>query len=184
MQPLRPGWLKDAPVPPLDPALECQRLQVLRSLNLLAAAELPQVDAFCARVQEHFGVEVVLVTVVDRERQIVKARVGTDFEGSSRPDAFCDVLIQSDEILVVPDARDDPRFAANPLVTGPPFIRFYAGAPLIYMRDIRLGGICLLDTRPRDFTSDEQAELADHAEEVMILLIEHELDRFSNALKR
>jgi GAF domain-containing protein len=182
--PSRPGWLKDALVPGMDSALEFQRLQVLRSLHLLAIDELPQVEAFCGRVQERFGVEMVLVTVVDRERQIVKARVGTNFEGSPRPDAFCDHLIRSDEVLVVPDARADRRFAANPFVSGEPFIRFYAGAPLIYMRDIRLGGLCLLDTRPRDFSQDERAALADMAEEVMILLIEHELDRFSDALKR
>jgi GAF domain-containing protein len=169
---------------PMDPALEFQRLQVLRSLHLLAVAELPLVDAFCGRVQERFGVEMVLVTVVDRERQIVKSRVGTNFQGSSRPDAFCDHLIQSDEVLVVPEARQDPRFETNPLVTGAPFIRFYAGAPLIYMRDIRLGGLCLLDTRPREFAANDRAELSDMAEEVMILLIEHELDRFSDALKR
>jgi GAF domain-containing protein len=168
----------------MDPTLEFQRLQVLHSLNLLAAAELPQVDAFCVRVREHFGVEMVQVTVVDRERQIVKARVGTDFEGSPRPDAFCDHLIRSDEVLVVPDAQKDARFAANPLVTGAPFIRFYAGAPLIYMRDIRLGGLCLLDTRARDLSLEERAVLADMAEEVMMLLIENELDRFSDALKR
>ena len=165
----------------MDPTLEFQRLQVLHSLNLLAAAELPQVDAFCVRVRERFGVEMVLVTVVDRERQIVRAGVGTDVKETSRPDAFCDHLIRSDEVLVVPDAQKDARFAANPLVTGAPFIRFYAGAPLIYMRDIRLGGLCVLDTRPREFGPDEQAELADMADEVMFSILEQEMERFSHA---
>ncbi len=170
-------------MPDPERALEVQRLQILQSLHLLATPLLPQVETFCGRVQQHFGVEMVLVTVVDRDRQIVKARVGTDFEGSLRPDAFCDHLIRSDEVLVVPDARQDPRFAANPLVTGAPFIRFYAGAPLIYMRDVRLGGLCLLDTKPRNLNAAEQAELAEMAEEVMILIIENELDRFSGALR-
>ena len=81
----------------------------------------------------------------------------------------------------MPDATQDPRFAANPLVTGEPFIRFYAGAPLIYMRDIRLGGLCLLDTKPREFTPGEQAELAEMADEVMLVILEQEMDRFSEA---
>jgi GAF domain-containing protein len=107
--------------------LEFQRLQVLQSLHLLDTSAMPMLENVCRQVQERFDVEMVLVTVVDRERQVVKARVGTGFEGSPRPDAFCDHLIRSDEVLVVPDARRDPRFAANPLVTGEPFIRFYAG---------------------------------------------------------
>jgi GAF domain-containing protein len=125
----------------------------------------------------------VLVTVVDRERQIVKARVGTDFAGSSRPDAFCDHLIRSDEVLVVEDARQDPRFTENPLVTGEPFIRFYAGAPLIYMQDIRLGGLCLLDTQPRELTPLDRAELAVMADDVMMSILEAEMNRLGDGLR-
>jgi GAF domain-containing protein len=167
----------------MDPRLEFQRLEVLRSLHLLTAPSLPKVEEFCREVQARFEVEMVLVTVVDRERQIVKARIGTDFEGSSRPDAFCDHLFRSDEVLVVPDARQDPRFVQNPLVTGAPFIRFYAGAPLIYMRDLRLGGLCLLDTRPRNLGTAEQTELAQMADEVMMLILEHEMTRLGDALR-
>jgi GAF domain-containing protein len=167
----------------MDPHLEFHRLQVLRSLHLLDAASLPTLDGLTERAQARFGVEMVLVTIVDRERQIVKARVGTGFEGSPRPDAFCDHLIRTDEVLVVPDARLDPRFAANPLVTGEPFIRFYAGAPLIYSDDLRLGGLCLLDTRPRDLTAPDRAELVQMADEVMVLIYEQEMDRLGKALK-
>ena len=167
----------------IDRRREYERLQVLQSLDVLGAPALPRVDEFCQRVQERFAVEMVIVTLVDRERQIVKARVGTDFAGSPRPDAFCDHLIRSGEVLVVTDAREDPRFAASPLVTGEPFIRFYAGAPLIYMSDIRLGGLCLLDTEPREMGEGDRAALADMAEEVMMLFIEHELERFSDALR-
>ena len=126
---------------------------------------------------------VSLVTIVTADRQIVRAEVGTDLKETSRPDAFCDHLIRSDDVLVVRDAREDSRFAANPLVTGEPFFRFYAGAPLIYMRDIRLGGLCVLDTQPREFGPDEQAELAEMADEVMFSILEQEMDRFSDALR-
>ena len=167
----------------MDPRLEFQRLQVLRNLHLLGTSSIPELDELCEQVQERFGVGMVLVTVVDRERQIVKARVGTDFAGSSRPDAFCDHLIRSDEALVVPDAQRDPRFASNPLVTGAPFIRFYAGAPLIYMQDIRLGGLCLLDTNPRDFTPLDEAALVQMADQAMLLIIEQEMERLGQALR-
>lgn len=69
-------------------------------------------------------------------------------------------------------------------MTGAPFIRFYAGAPLIYMQDVRLGGLCLLDTKPRDLTATDYAELAELADEVMILILEHEMERFSDALRQ
>lgn len=168
----------------MDPRLEFQRLQVLRSLHLLDGSTVLELEELCKQVQERFEVEMVLVTIIDRERQIVKARAGTDFEGSSRPDAFCDYLIRSDDVLVVRDARRDPRFASNPLVTGAPFIRFYAGAPLIYMQDVRLGGLCLLDTTPRDFTAVDQVELAGMADEVMHFILEHEMERLGGALKQ
>jgi GAF domain-containing protein len=167
----------------MNPRVEFQRLEVLRSLHLLTAPSLPEVEGFCKEVQDRFDVEMVLVTVVDRERQLVKARIGTDFEGSTRPDAFCDHLIRSDKVLVVPDARQDPRFVQNPLVTGAPFIRFYAGAPLIYMRDLRLGGLCLLDTQPRNLAAAEKTELAQMADEVMMLILEHEMSRLGDALR-
>ena len=118
-----------------------------------------------------------LVTLIDSDRQVVKAGVGTDLQETPRSAAFCDYTIRADEVLVVPDAKEDPRFASNPLVTGVPFIRFYAGAPLTYLRDVRLGAFCLLDTEPRDFSPQEQAELAILADEVVVAIIQHEFDR-------
>jgi GAF domain-containing protein len=170
-------------VPGLDHHLEFQRLQVLQSLHVLTSPPQPELEEICRRAQERFQVAVALVTIVTADRQIVRAGVGTDVKETSRPDAFCDHLIRADEVLVVPDTTQDPRFAANPLVTGKPFIRFYAGAPLIYMRDIRLGGLCVLDIQPREFRPDEQAELADMADEVMFSILEQEMDRFSDALR-
>ena len=123
---------------------------------------------------------VALVTIVTADRQIVRAGVGTDLKETPRPDAFCDHLIRADEVLVVPDTTQDPRFAANPLVTGEPFIRFYAGAPLIYRRDIHLGGFCLLDPQPRKLSAEEQTKLTNLAEEAMICIFEQVFDRFTH----
>ena len=77
---------------------------------------------------------------------------------------------------VIQGTEEDLRFASNPLVTGVPFIRFYAGAPLTYLRDVRLGAFCLLDTEPRGFSPQEQAELAALADEVVVAIIQHEFD--------
>lgn len=167
----------------LDRRLEVQRLQVVQSLYLLNAPPRPALEEVCRRAQERFQVAMALVTVVTADRQLVSARVGTDLKETSRPDAFCDHLIRSDEVLVVPDATQDPRFASNPLVTGAPFIRFYAGAPLIYMRDVRLGGLCVLDTMPRELTPGDQADLAAMADDVMVCILEEEMKRLSDALR-
>ena len=122
---------------------------------------------------------VALVTLIEREQQIIKASAGTSLEATLRSDAFCDHLLRSDDVLVVPDAREDPRFAANPHVTGEPFIRFYAGAPLIYMCEVHLGGFCLLDPAPRQLSAAEKADLANLAEEAMICIFEQVFDRLA-----
>jgi GAF domain-containing protein len=112
----------------------------------------------------------------------VKARAGTDLEQTPRSVAFGDYTIRADNVFVVPDARTDPRFASNPLATGEPFLRFYAGAPLIYRRDIRFGALCLLDARLREFSLGDRAELELMADEAVSLVIRQEFDRKSAEL--
>ncbi len=160
----------------VDPRLEIERIQVLHSLRLRDAPASADLWDLCREVRTRFGVDFVLVTLVDADRQLVKARAGTELESTPRSDAFCDQLIRNDAVLVVPDARLDARFASNPLVTGEPHIRFYAGAPLVFRRDIRLGGLCLLDRSPRDLSAKERAELAELADEAMIRILEQQLD--------
>lgn len=165
--------------PGFDRTLEYRRIQALQDLHLLTEPAAPILRNLCQQAQERFGVAAALVTLIDTDRQIIKGGVGTDLEQMPRANAFCNHLLWSDKVLVVADACEDERFAVNPLVTGAPFIRFYAGAPLIFMSDVRLGGFCLLDPRPRDFADQDRAELADLAEEAMICIIEQELDRFA-----
>ncbi|WP_210530169.1 GAF domain-containing protein [Rubellimicrobium arenae] len=155
--------------------LEQQRLQVLAGLDLLRPRCAPELDRICDGLRERFQAPVALVTLIDRDQQIIRARSGTTLESSPRAAAFCDHTIRSDEVLVVPDLNEDQRFARNPFVTGEPFVRFYAGAPLIYRGDVRLGGVCVLDTKPRQFTGDERAELTDWAEHVMTVILEDAL---------
>jgi GAF domain-containing protein len=156
-----------------DPS-EFARLQVLHETGLLRAPPPPEFQAICQEAQERFGMAMALVTLIDRDWQVISAGVGCDLDRTSRSVAFCDWTIRADEILVVPDARQDPRFAENPLVTGDPFIRFYAGAPLIYLQRIRLGALCIIDFRPRDFSLGDRAELAALADRVVAVIAERE----------
>ena len=167
-------------MPETDHRLEYQRIQTLHATGLLTSPAPPEFEDICRRACERFEVAMALVTLIDTEAQIIKARIGTELERTPRSAAFCDYTIRRDEVLVVPDATQDPRFAENPLVTDVPFIRFYAGAPLTYMRNIRLGSFCILDLAPRDFSSEEQANLADLADEVVLATIQHQFDSMSD----
>ncbi len=96
-----------------------------------------------------------------------------------------ETAIRTDQVIVVPDTTQDKRFAANPLVTGEPFIRFYAGAPLVYLQGVRLGALCLLDPRPRqpaEFTLGDKAELIAMADEVVSVIVRQELAALSAIL--
>lgn len=161
----------------VDARAEFQRIQALRESGLLTSPASPKLNQICQRAKAHFDVSMALVTLIEKEVQIVKARAGTDLESTPRSVAFCDYTIRSDAAFVVPDATKDARFAANPLVTGEPFIRFYAGAPLIYRREIRFGALCLLDAKPRGFSLGDRAELTLMAEEVVSVIVAEEIDR-------
>ncbi len=106
---------------------------------------------------------IATVTLVDAERQWFKSCIGLDVAGTSRDVAFCSHTILNDEVLIIADALEDARFRDNPLVTGAPHIRFYAGAPLITGDGFKIGTLCLIDTVARDFTKADAAMLADFA---------------------
>ncbi len=122
---------------------------------------------------------VALVSLVDRDRQWFKARHGLGVPQTPRSQAFCAYTIQRDAVFVVPDATADARFRDNPLVTGPPHIRFYAGAPLRAPDGYRLGSVCVIDTKPRPggLSPEEQALLTDLAESAMAEMEARRLDR-------
>ena len=115
-----------------------------------------------------FSVPIALVSMVDRTRQFFKARIGLDVSETTRAGSFCEHAILNADVLLVADAAKDPRFHDNPLVVGPPYIRFYAGKPLVTPTGEKIGTICLIDTKPRDdFTAEDRMNLADLAERVM-----------------
>ena len=118
---------------------------------------------------------VALVSLVDRERQWFKSACGLEARETSRESSFCAHAVASGDPLIVPDTLKDPRFSDNPLVTGPPHIRFYAGYP-IFVHEHCVGTLCVIDNRPRYIGRDEQTILRELAG-----LAEAELLRTSQA---
>ncbi|MBB4152594.1 PAS domain S-box-containing protein [Sphingomonas jinjuensis] len=94
------------------------------------------------------GVPTAFVSLVGATEQRLVAKVGTDLETTNREVSFCQWTIREGELMVVPDALADPRFADGPLVVGPPHIRFYAGAPLVARSGAAIGSLCVIDTEP------------------------------------
>ena len=103
---------------------------------------------------------IALISLVDADRQWFKAKVGLEIAETPRDQSFCDHAIRSSELLIVPDAKLDERFQANPLVIGDPFVRFYAGMPLQTDDGQRLGTICVIDRHARELTEHQRQTLA------------------------
>ncbi len=146
---------------------EARRLQSLRRYAILDTPPEPAFDRITALAARVFHAPFALISLVDTDRQWFKSCFGTDIRQTKRSVGFCPQAIQSPGGLVVPDTLCDPRFADNMLVTGPPHVRFYAGAPLIASDGAALGTLCVLDVEPRAFSAEQQATLADLAAMVM-----------------
>jgi GAF domain-containing protein len=141
-----------------EPQNEFDRLTELRRYDILDTEPEPEFDLLTDIGAHVFGVPICLVSLIDRNRQWFKAKKGVTTTETDRKIAFCSHAILGDDVLVVPDATCDPRFAGNPLVVGPPYIRFYAGAPLRTPNSLNLGTLCIIDRKPRNL-SDEQTRL-------------------------
>lgn len=139
---------------------EASRLAALRVYQILDTPPEPAYDNLVRLVSAICGAPIALVSFVDEGRQWFKARLGLEAAETPRDMAFCAHAILHDELFVVDDARDDPRFADNPLVRGDPLMRFYAGAPLRARGGERLGTLCVIDHIPRQLTPGQREALA------------------------
>jgi GAF domain-containing protein len=147
--------MREAP----KPLNEAERLAILeryRVLDTPAETAYEDVVALAAAIVD---VPVALVSLVDRDRQWFKARVGLDLEQTERRVSFCAWAVYEDAPLVVPDALEDDRFAGNPLTEGDEGVRFYAGVPLRTPEKVVLGTLCVIDTRPREITPTQLTQL-------------------------
>ena len=138
---------------------ETARLAVLAQYNILDT-EPEQAYDDAVRIAAYIcGTPVAAVTFIDQERQWFKASLGLDVSETPIDQSFCRYVIQQNDVMVIEDARNDPRFANNPLVVDDPFIRFYAGAPLVTPDGYSLGSLCVIDSVPRDLTSSQREAL-------------------------
>jgi GAF domain-containing protein len=148
-------------IPAPTPENEAGRIAALYAMLLLDTPREERFDRIVEFAAREFDVPIALISLIDSERQWFKAAVGLgDVCETGRDISFCGHAIMRSDIMVVPDALADARFADNPLVTGAPHIRFYAGAPLILRNGYALGTLCLIDTRPRQMDDVEMAILS------------------------
>ncbi|MHB8667392.1 MAG: GAF domain-containing sensor histidine kinase [Burkholderiales bacterium] len=135
---------------PLFPANEAARLAALRALKILDTPAEQRFDRITAFAKDLFQLPIALVSLVDQDRQWFKSRAGLDASETPRSVSFCGHAILAAEVFVIEDATIDERFRDNPLVTGAPFVRFYAGVPL-NAGGHRVGTLCLIGHQPRHF---------------------------------
>ncbi len=171
-RPYRIDMSKVSPLftPAVVPAFEAERLQDLYALKILDTAAEERFDRYTRLVANIFDVPIALVSLVDKDRQWFKSACGLEAKETSRDVAFCAHAILEPEMLVIPDARNDPRFAGNPLVVNEPYVRFYAGAVLRGPVGKPIGTLCLIDHKPRDLSERERDWLRELAR-----LVEREL---------
>jgi len=155
-----------APISPNEPS----RVATLHRYSILDSLSEPEFDDASTLAAILCGTPVSLVSLIDQDRQWFKAKVGIDLTETPRSQSFCAYTLATARTLVVPDAQLDPRFADNPLVTGDPNIRFYAGAPITAPNGHIIGSVCVVDTKPRSITPFQIIGLESLARQVMALI--------------
>lgn len=137
---------------PEIPDNEAERLAELHQLNILDTPIEKPFEAITSIAKQLYNVPIVAISLVDENRQWFKSVQGLDVSETERNVSFCGHAILQDEILHIPDAAADSRFADNPLVVDEPHIRFYAGCPIVSQSGYKLGTLCIIDRAPRVFS--------------------------------
>ncbi|MBD2037865.1 response regulator [Leptolyngbya sp. FACHB-321] len=137
------------------PTNELARQQVLLECKILDTKPEKAFDDITRLAAYICQAPIALVSLIDAERQWFKSKVGLEASQTHRDLAFCAHAVLQSKIFIVPDALEDDRFARNPLVTGAPYIRFYAGVPLITVDGYAMGTLCIIDTVPRQLSAEQ-----------------------------
>jgi len=155
----------------IDPIQESERLEALRSLNLLDTAPEERFDRITRLAAEFFQVPTAYVAFVDKDRQWFKSGFGLCVAQTTRDSSFCQYTIQRSGPFIIPDTHLHPMGKHHPMVVGKPFVRFYAGVPLTGPRGQKIGTFCIVDIKPRIFSPDDISRLVAFA-----ALIEREVN--------
>jgi GAF domain-containing protein len=161
------------------PTNEAERLAALNEYHILDTAAELAYDDLTVLAASICGVPIAMISLVDESRQWFKAKVGLEERETAREVAFCAHAILQSEPFIVSDARKDERFADSPLVNQVPFIRFYAGYPLINPEGFALGTLCAVDSKPHRVGAECDRLMRALARQVIVLL---ELRRVSARL--
>nr|WP_234147897.1 PAS domain-containing protein [Sphingobium sufflavum] len=167
----QPAWASGSSGP--SDALESLRAAAIVDFDLVQHGEDAHLDAICRLVAAQCGMPVALVSLVDATEQRFLGKAGTDLCGTARSTSFCATAMLDSAILIVPDARLDPRFADYSIVTDEPYVRFYAGAPLVTADGVPLGALCVLDSEPHP------EGLTEAQQEMLRLLAQSVMDHLS-----
>ncbi|MGA7934460.1 MAG: sensor domain-containing diguanylate cyclase [Kovacikia sp.] len=163
------------------------RLATLRSLNILDTSPEERFDHLTRIAKRMFAVPIALVSLVDENRQWFKSCVGLNVRETPRNISFCGHAILGNEIFIIPNAKEDERFADNPLVLDGPQIRFYAACPLRSLYGHKLGTLCIIDQKPRNLDDEDLQALKDltsMVEQELAALELATLDELTNILNR
>jgi GAF domain-containing protein len=141
------------------PSTETARVAALNRYAILDTEPEQSFDDLVVLASFVCRTPIATLSLVDDHRQWFKSRVGVEVRETPRDISFCAHAIQQEELFIVPDALEDPRFKDNPLVLGDPHIRFYAGAPLIDEDGYALGTLCVMDRQPRELDDTQKEAL-------------------------
>lgn len=137
------------------PENEAERQAAVDALALSREPQDPQLEQIVQQAARFLDVPIAFVSLIDSDQMVFVASVGMPAQILPRQISFCGHAILRDGATIVPDARDDERFSANPLVTGPPSVRCYVGMPLTLPGGQSVGALCVVDRQPRRFSADE-----------------------------
>jgi len=152
---------------------ETLRSAALRALEIVGTPSTAALDAIIKLAADTFACPIAFISLLDKDQQWFKAECGLGIGSTPREIAFCNHTILGSDVFIVEDARCDERFASNPLVTGQPYIRFYAGVPIAIESGYRIGALCVSDLRPRQFSEAEVERLRQFGQIVQGLVAAH-----------